>query len=1143
MKYQRILLFLAILAWFNHIEAEQSPLWKEYVNYKLKAASYSHYDIVSPCTTVAEEPQIGLLVNKLTYWNIQASQIKELLTSRPQTFGFQMQDPDGNPMTLMLVRQDIFGPDSRLLRSDGSVPVGLHSDGLFYRGVVAEFPGSLAALSFFPDEIAGVISLPHTGNLVFGKIEGRTQESNGSLTHVLYADKDLLQKPEFHCGALDEAPVAAIAPDTIYSNRCKTLKLFLECDYKLYQDKNRSVNNVKNYITGLFNVVKTLYYNEEINIDISDIMVWTTQDPFLHTDLASIIYQYSGYRQNNFTGNLAQLVTTYAPQQQGGIAFLGTLCQPYNGQSGPHSFAYIYNTYSQLPTYSWSVEVMTHELGHNLGSPHTHACFWGPTRNQALDNCQPPENNACANGPAPSNGGTIMSYCHLTGYGINFSNGFGQEPGDLIRNQVQLRSCVGSAFTPTVSANISGPYVEGDVIRLKARPSSSTYQYNWFHYDYLMPNAKDSSLTINYSGIYKAAISDRCTEYADPDTIQVSDFLVNLGCPLIPGKRDSAYVSFTMNADQGTTKDSLMVPDSIFKMVPAWGKDVLTELQITIQPQGTSWTRDVSMSYVGPAGTSIYNSKYNPNGSEPAQFAGVKSYKRILGRFDPKGVWQFTTNDSKFDNGIDARVRIAIVVSWRAEDSVASCDLALCEGDSRSFDAGIRNARYKWSTGDTTRTVTVRTPGDLSVEVTRGSRKSSHLVRLFHYPTHYQQQLSICKGDSLRIGSKQYKESGTYTDTLQSVYGCDSILTTELTLLEKPRTYEVRPLCFADTFNGFPFLKDSLLRFVYTAANGCDSIHEVQIRVNPPLSIQSFATPACPETGGTLDAIASGGSSSIYRYEWSNGLSGSHLEGQPSGTYTVVVTDSLGCKLASQVELKNLDAVRIAPLIFDVDCFGDTNGRIFLDFISGRAPFSVLWSNGATSKDILQIPAGIYTAFITDANGCKLVAPLELRSPELLLVQVDVTGSISNDGTAKASVSGGTSPYTFLWSTGDRSQNISGLAPGTYKVWIDDSKGCKASTEFYIQQLTNVHNPSEGGLRIFPNPVDEVLQLNLNTPHNEKNWSAHVLTMDGRHLLQWPLLAGSNQIPVYDWSQGMYLIEIRSEGIIVERYRILKSNK
>ena len=111
----------------------------------------------------------------------------------------------------------------------------------------------------------------------------------------------------------------------------------------------------------------------------------------------------------------------------------------------------VYTTYSNAPTYSWTVEVVTHELGHNLGSPHTQSCSWsvGP-----LDNCYPPE-GSCTAGPAPTNGGTIMSYCHLTVYGINFNNGFGFYPGSLIRDRVLNASCISGGTSTAVPTSLN----------------------------------------------------------------------------------------------------------------------------------------------------------------------------------------------------------------------------------------------------------------------------------------------------------------------------------------------------------------------------------------------------------------------------------------------------------------------------------------------------------------------------------------------------------------------------------------------------------------------------------------------------------------------------------------------------------------
>ena len=86
---------------------------------------------------------------------------------------------------------------------------------------------------------------------------------------------------------------------------------------------------------------------------------------------------------------------------------------------------------------------MTHEMGHSLGSPHTHACAWNGN-STAIDGCGPSAgySEGC-DAPLPTNGGTIMSYCHLVpSVKIDFLNGFGPQPAALIRNTVNSKGCL-----------------------------------------------------------------------------------------------------------------------------------------------------------------------------------------------------------------------------------------------------------------------------------------------------------------------------------------------------------------------------------------------------------------------------------------------------------------------------------------------------------------------------------------------------------------------------------------------------------------------------------------------------------------------------------------------------------------------------
>ena len=128
-----------------------------------------------------------------------------------------------------------------------------------------------------------------------------------------------------------------------------------------------------------------------------------------------------GRVQNSFNGNLAHYISTRT-DISGGIAWVGVLCTPFNApdSSGPYGMSVIENTFEPFPTYSWTVNVVVHEMGHNLGSNHTHNCSWpgGP-----IDSCYAIE-GGCYSGPLIPRVGTVMSYCHLNAT-VNLALGFG----------------------------------------------------------------------------------------------------------------------------------------------------------------------------------------------------------------------------------------------------------------------------------------------------------------------------------------------------------------------------------------------------------------------------------------------------------------------------------------------------------------------------------------------------------------------------------------------------------------------------------------------------------------------------------------------------------------------------------------------
>jgi len=358
-----------------------------------------------------------------------------------------------------LSKKEMLADGFSLKDSEGTThPVNSDSF-IYYQGVVNNSPGSMASFTVLNNKIRGVIS-DENGNYVLGGMDGFDDLS------IFYNDKNLKQKNNFSC-ALDEGFGSFMNKPELKGISAKIEKqrkvegecilIYIECDYSIYQRFDNSVPKVFDYVTALFNEVALFYANENVKIQISDIFVWTEPDPYIPYNSSYYVLDKFGERvKNNFDGNLAHLLST-RNLGNGGLAWVDVICNRYESfnqdwdgdgieelhHRGPYGISTVIST-NVVPfsTYSWDVFVFAHELGHNLGSPHTHACAWGPNGNQALDNCFTPSGGSCSYGPAPTNGGTIMSYCNVAEYGINFSNGLGEEPGNLIRSRVNAADCL-----------------------------------------------------------------------------------------------------------------------------------------------------------------------------------------------------------------------------------------------------------------------------------------------------------------------------------------------------------------------------------------------------------------------------------------------------------------------------------------------------------------------------------------------------------------------------------------------------------------------------------------------------------------------------------------------------------------------------
>ncbi|MCD6011588.1 MAG: peptidase ADAM/reprolysin [Flavipsychrobacter sp.] len=391
---------------------------------------------------------------------IDYSQVAVFLQKKMTAISLEIPALKGGSYTIELARYEFTTNDFQIhtLGENGKDELFDYTPGLYYRGIVKGYPGSVAAFSFFKNEVYGIFSIPGEGNytVVPNTMVGTYFDYN---THyLLYNDNDLKIKqfaPKCEADMLPEfedlvgAKTTTTLNNKVYQN-CTEVRVFEVGDYALYQTKGNSATNVTNFLTALFNNQATIYRNELIPIVLKYVQVNTATDNYQKITVSSSsrhLDTFGKVTKNNLHGcDLALLMSTHLNGGYGalgGVAWLKSMCASYNSSShyGPYGFCNVSNSgVINFPTYTWNVEVAAHEMGHIVGSPHTHRCCWNPpgTGTTAIDGCQTIE-GGCPDPGNPSSGigGTIMSYCHLTSTGINFSNGFGPQPGDTIRRFIK----------------------------------------------------------------------------------------------------------------------------------------------------------------------------------------------------------------------------------------------------------------------------------------------------------------------------------------------------------------------------------------------------------------------------------------------------------------------------------------------------------------------------------------------------------------------------------------------------------------------------------------------------------------------------------------------------------------------------------
>ncbi len=1123
---------------FSLLFGQSNRLYEEIQAIKQSGQRATH---VQPFHTSQWRSTPGALqsyVKEATILSVDKGVLQTIRNTAPDFIAFDIPSMDGAPpYELELMKESPFMPSFEVVDAD-SRPVDYHP-GVYYRGIIKGDRQSVVAISFFEDDVIGVMS-PLSGNLVIGKWKTNNREE----VFLVYKERDLLLPHLSSCEVDDTYEVAygEMREDNregLLARECKTIAVYLEADYYVFQKKGRSVQSATNYITGLYNVVSTLYANEGINTKINKLKVWNKRDPYNYSSSNAALSSFGSRVGNNFDGDLAHLLSL-SPNNLGGLAWVDVLCK----NQRRHAFSNIGAGYTEFPTYSWSAEVVTHEMGHNVGSRHTQHCSWGPRHNQALDNCVATE-GGCPRGPAPKNGGTIMSYCHLTRYGINFRNGFGPEPGDLIRNRVRGASCLGTAFVASIAPKGTVNVYYGDSTVLSASPTGSKYTYQWYRSGLALPGATNSTLVVKESGIYFVEVTTTCSVIASPVKVVNSEFLASINYPPVQGGRDSVREEVMDTIIGGKTQHyEVSFGPEVYRNIPDGSHQWYMQMIIQLKGGFPTYLNRLKMTVRGPANSGILLEDFYPADGVDILVA-EDTFNYNLGRTNPTGTWQIdVTNENKNSSTVKPIVfDIDLAFVWVLKSRPSDQNVRTCAQGKVTLDAGVKADSYLWSTGEKTRQIIALQPGNYAVTATKGSLESSDDIDVIIAPTDYEISQTICEGETYLFGQQSLSQSGTYHGSFTSSAGCDSVVTLHLEVSPTFYKEESLLLCFGDEFQGKKYYRsDTLEQYLHSAA-GCDSTRIYYIRVSPQIIAAVEADTSCPNVGSRVKVFSNNPDDT---YLWSNGKTKSKIYGVKEDSISVTITNPDGCQLEKTVEVPHYPVISLEAEVRPISCFGDRDGSIRLIIDGGSGKKTIRWNDGFTGLNRSALGEAEYLIMVEDEKGCKEEKTVRLVEPDSLSLsaQVQDTRKGLKEGSIVLTVDGGTMPYKYQWSNGATTKDLQNIGDGKYSVLVTDNHQCQKNRS-YIVGVDNavkalVHSPML--LKARPSPAHSVLYIEGRIPGIGLT-KLIITEVSGKPIFE-KTYKNSTEIQlsmdVSHWAEGVYLIQLNQSGKrIIKRISIV----
>ena len=428
-------------------------------------------------------------------------------------------------------------------------------------------------------------------------------------------------------------------------------------------------------------------------------------------------------------------------------------------------------------------------------------------------------------------------------------------------------------------------------------------------------------------------------------------------------------------------------------------------------------------------GTTPYNFLWSPGGETTEDISGISAGTYSCAITDDNGCSISTGNIIVFNQGGSLSASTNSTTDEVCGDATGQIDI-------QTF-GGTAPYTYLWSNGATTEDIVGLTAGSYSVTITDANGCEYDYVESIQ---------DASPGFSVSVASSSDENCGDQTGaididvvggTAPLTYAWSNGATTEDIIALEAGVYDV----------------------VVTDVNGCSVSTSATIQ-GAGISITSatVSDEICGDMAGSIDISFVGGVNP-YTFAWTNGATSEDIASLSAGTYDLTITGTNGCTASASYTIgNNTNGLQIvSTTVLDENC-GDANGSIDVTTSGGATPLSYNWSNGALTEDLANLTAGTYDLTIEDVNGCSVntSGTVANNAAGFSAVISSTTDENCGDGSGSVDVSitGGTMPYTYSWSSGQTTEDLSNLSAGLYELTVTDASSCSFTLSATVNNQT-----------------------------------------------------------------------------------------